>query len=51
MFHERNKEKKRALKGAATIAKKSAFIFGDLYCSWWDYQPKKPMAVKKQTKS
>ncbi len=45
------KKKKRALKGAATIAKKSAFIFGDLYCSWWDYQPKKPMAVKKQTKS
>lgn len=45
------KTKKKALKGAANITKKSAFIFGDLYCSWWDYQPKKPMAVKKQTKS
>ena len=45
------KKKKKALKGAAKIAKKRAFIFSDLYCSWWDYQPKKPMAVKKQTKS
>lgn len=45
------KTKKKALTGAAAIAKKSASIFGDLYCSWWDYQPKKPMAVKKQHKS
>ena len=45
------KAKNKALNGAAKIAKKSAFIFGDLYCSWWDYQPKKPMAVKKSTKS
>ncbi len=45
------KTKKKALTGAAAIAKKSASFFGDLYCGWWDYQPKKPMAVKKQTKS
>lgn len=45
------KTKKKALTGAAAIAKKSASFFGDLYCGWWDCQPKKPMAVKKQTKS
>lgn len=45
------KAKKRTVTRAAAIVKKSASIFGDLYCGWWDYQPKKPMAVKKQTKS
>lgn len=34
------KAKNKALKSAATVAKKSASFFGDLYCGWWDYQPR-----------
>lgn len=45
------KSKNKVLSGAAAVTKKSAFLFGGLNCSWWNYQPKTPKAVKKQRKA
>lgn len=49
--NENVKNKNNILSGMAAITKKSAFLFGNMNCGWWNYQPKTPKAVKKQNKA
>jgi len=42
--------KKKTLIKIASVAKKSSFIGSQFPCVWWNYQPKKPQAVKKLRK-
>ena len=44
------KTQKKVLKGVATITKKTSALFANASCTWWDYEPKKPDAVKKLRK-
>lgn len=44
------KTKKKALACAAAIAKKSSYIWANVPCIYWEYQPKMPKAVKKLRK-
>ena len=36
------KTKKKMLSCMATVTKKTASFFGNVSCTWWDYQPKTP---------
>ncbi len=42
--------KKGFLKGIATVAKKTSQISAGQACMWWEFDPKKPEAVKKLRK-
>lgn len=42
--------KKKTLIKIASVAKKSSIIGSQFPCVWWNYQPKKPQAVKKLRK-
>lgn len=44
------KTKKKVLSGMAAVTKKTASFFGNVSCTWWDYQPKTPKSVKKLRK-
>ncbi len=44
------KTKKKMLSCMATVTKKTASFFGNVSCTWWDYQPKTPESVKKLRK-
>lgn len=44
------KTKKKVLSGMAAVTKKTASFFGNVSCTWWDYQLKTPKAVKKLRK-
>lgn len=42
--------KKNLLTGMAMAAKKTSKLSAGQTCMWWDYEPKKPAAVKKMRK-
>ena len=45
-----NKMSKKMFAGAASVAKKTSSFLANVLCTWWDYQPKTPKAVKKMRK-
>lgn len=44
------KAKKKVLSGMAAATKKTVSFFGNVSCTWWDYQPKTPKDVKELRK-
>ena len=44
------KIEKKVLSSAAAITKKTSSFFANVACTWWNYQPKTPNAVKKMRK-
>lgn len=46
----KKKVQKHLLVRAAKVSKRTAGILANIPCIWWDYQPKKPKAVKKMRK-
>lgn len=42
--------KKKILTDVAIAVKKTSTLFANASCIWWDYDPKKPEAVKKLRK-
>ncbi|MCD8219936.1 MAG: cyclic lactone autoinducer peptide [Ruminococcus sp.] len=42
--------KQGLLRGIATVVKKTSQFGADTLCMWWQYQPKKPQAVKDMQK-
>ena len=49
-MNAKKKVQKHLLMGAAKASKRTAGLLANLPCIWWDYQPKKPQAVKKMRK-
>ncbi len=49
-MNKKNNVKKSLLKSMASVVKKTAGFNADTLCVWWNYQPKKPAAVKKMRK-
>lgn len=42
--------KKTALETVAVVSKKTSEVLANIPCIWWNYEPKKPQAVKKLRK-
>lgn len=45
-----NKMSKKMLSGAASVTRKTSSFLANLPCTWWQFQPKTPEAVKKMRK-
>ena len=49
-MNKKSNMKKSLLSGIASVVKKNAEFNADTFCMWWNYQPKKPAAIKKMRK-